>query len=158
MPGSPAAVKTLTLLSSPHKQGVLDMVLLLALLSCVWYPAGGGMVWVNNIAISAGATYTVLVGAGGAGPTSNPSSSDSAFYISTGAWRINARGGSPGRNSVGGAGGKWNVTGSGSGLSASNSALRGGGIGGRGGDQSWRDDLQADIAGGGGGAGGYTGG
>lgn len=112
----------------------------------------------NNIAIPSGATYTVLVGAGGAGPDSSPSSSDSAFYINTGAWRINARGGAPGRNAVGGAGGRFNVTGSGSGLSAATSALRGGGTGGRGGDQSWRDDQQVDIAGGGGGAGGYTGG
>lgn len=105
---------------------------------------GGGLGWTNNIAVSPGSTYTVVVGAGGAGATVvgdqvtttiDGSSGGTSYFISTGT--VSGGGGGAG-DADGGAAGTFTGTGGGS-----------GGIG--------QTRTQGYDGGGGGGAGGYSG-
>jgi hypothetical protein len=99
-------------------------------------------VWVNDIPVAPGTSYTVQVGAGGSG--TGVAGGDS-WIINT---NVMLAGGGQGGTRSAGVGGTWSA-------SASFSS-RGGGSGGTGGWQSWTSST-GDIAGGGGGAGGYTG-
>ena len=108
---------------------------------------GGGLGWKNNISVTPGNNYTVVVGSGGVGQTANSggtgSSGGASYFISAGT--VRGIGGTRGVGSsstnrgpyAGGAGGSY--TGD------------GGGNGGTGGTSN------NDRAGGGGGAGGYSG-
>jgi hypothetical protein len=117
-----------------------------ALTGCVLHAdvccTGGGMVWVNDIPVVPGTSYTVQVGSAGSG--TGVAGGDS-WFINTNV--MVAKGGQGGTR-VGGLGGSWTA-------SASFNS-KGGGSGGTGGQQSWIAGT-GDIAGGGGGAGGYTG-
>jgi hypothetical protein len=108
---------------------------------------GGGLGWKNNISVTAGQSYTVVVGAGGIGRTANEGGTGTAagdsFFIN--ATLVCGRAGGAGVGTsandnlayAGGAGGSF--------------VGDGGGTGGTGGTSS------GDSAGGGGGAAGYTG-
>jgi hypothetical protein len=102
---------------------------------------GGGLGWKNNIAVIPGNSYTVVVGAGGAGKgTAGDASNGQASYFGDGAFTIYVRG-------FGGAGGK----------DSSGTALGGsyeGDGGGNGGNGVYTTTTDG---GGGGGAGGYSG-
>lgn len=108
---------------------------------------GGGLAWCNNIPVTPGTSYTVVVGAGGsAGISTNTygSTGGSSYFISTSI--ISAEGGIGGNylaNNVA-SGGGYNAT--------SNYGTSGGGIGGPSGTSA-----STSYAGGGGGAGGYSG-
>jgi len=101
---------------------------------------GGGLGWKNNIAVTPGTGYTVVVGAGGTRVTSGtaPAGGQSRF-ISAATVSGNGGGGGITAGAAGGAGGTW--------------VGDGGGNGGAGGS---RNGSTAQ-AGGGGGAGGYSG-
>lgn len=104
---------------------------------------GGGLGWKNNIAVTPGASYTVVVGAGGSDTvTFNSVAGGESYFINT----STVRGG-------GGAAGVQTATGTG-GLGANGGTHTGdgGGNGGRG-----RRGYSTTHAGGGGGAGGYAG-
>jgi hypothetical protein len=108
---------------------------------------GGGLGWKNNIAVTPGQSYTVVVGAGGIGITAESGGTGSAggdsYFIDTLTVRGGGGGGGIGTSTftnaayAGGGGGSF--TGD------------GGGVGGTGGTSN------NDTAGGGGGAGGYSG-
>jgi hypothetical protein len=110
---------------------------------------GGATIWVNDIHVDSATTYTVKIGAGGSG--SGTAGAPSSF--ASDAWRVVARGGAPGAHHVGGQGGEYGVEGPGAG----SLSWIGGGWGGRGGDASWNNHTEEDVAGAGGGAGGYEG-
>jgi subtilase family serine protease len=116
---------------------------------------GGALAWVNDIPVTPGDTYTVVVGAAGASATSNndtgdnlntlPTAGGDSYFINS--TTVRAGGGAIGnKNSNGGGGGA-----GGSYTVASIYGTRGGGLGGTGGNY-----FDA-MGGGGGGAGGYTG-
>ena len=118
---------------------------------------GGGLGWTNNIAVTPGNSYTVVVGAAGSGTHS--------YFISTATVRGGA--GGDGTATTGGAGGTYTGTGGGNGgaggTSTAGSASGGGGAGGyagAGGKGAGSNDSSpyAGVAGsGGGGAGGALG-
>jgi len=118
---------------------------------------GGGLGWKNNIAVTPGNSYTVVVGAAGSGTHS--------YFISTATVRGGA--GGDGTATTGGAGGTYTGTGGGNGgaggTSTGGSASGGGGAGGyagAGGKGAGSNDSSpyAGVAGsGGGGAGGALG-
>jgi hypothetical protein len=114
-------------------------------------PAGGGLVWINGVPVDSHYTYSISVGASGQG--SSEAGGDSSFSLSD-AWRVVAYGGAPGSHHVGGQGGGFAAEGP----HAFQLLSKGGGLGGRGGDASWKNETVDDVAGGGGGAGGYEGG
>lgn len=98
---------------------------------------GGGLGWKNNIAVSPGQTYTVVVGSGGGGTAGgNGSSGGNSYFNNTST--VLGIGGNGGVTSTGGSGGSY--TGD------------GGGTGGAGGDDPWNCGGA-----GGGGAAGYSG-
>jgi len=101
---------------------------------------GGGLGWKNNIAVTPGSGYTVVVGAGGTRVTSGtaPAGGQSRFIS---ALTVSGNGGGGGitAGAAGGAGGTW--------------VGDGGGNGGAGGSRNG----STTQAGGGGGAGGYSG-
>ena len=100
----------------------------------------GGLGWKNNISVTPGQSYTVVVGAGGAGVvknvSSNAGSGGDSYFISTGT--VKGGGGQGGQYDTGGTGGSYTGDGGGNGGNGSNRAGGGG-------------------AGSGGGAGGYSG-
>lgn len=67
---------------------------------------GGALVWANNIAVTAGATFTVVVGTGGRG--NNGKGGDSSISTSTSLLAI-ARGGEGSNGKTGGVGGSWQL-------------------------------------------------
>jgi hypothetical protein len=106
---------------------------------------GGGLGWKNNIPVTAGLTYTIVVGGGGAGVSTNGmfgipgNSGGDSYFISPSI--VCGRGGGGGAPGAGGAGGEY--------------VGDGGGAGGAGGtDTSGSNERKG---GGGGGAGGYAG-
>lgn len=103
---------------------------------------GGGLGWKNAIPVTAGANYTVVVGAGGA---ANSAGGDS-YFISLAT--VSGRGGGAATATVGGTGGTFTGDGGGN-----------GGSGGNAGTGSPPDGVSTQGAGGGGGggAGGYAG-
>lgn len=111
--------------------------------------AGGALIWCNNINVDPHTAYTISIGRGGNGMTEAGGPS----MFASNEWRCVAHGGAPGAHHVGGQGGSWGVEGP----SASTLTWVGGGNGGRGADASWNNHVSEDVAGGGGGAGGYTG-
>lgn len=112
---------------------------------------GGGLIWVNNIIVSPGQLFTIVIGAGGngAGSTVNPTGqngSPSRFYFNTGTtFNIQANGGGGGSTRTGGTYALTNTAGF-------TIGTFGGGNGGNGGA-----GVGSTFSGGGGGAGGYTG-
>ena len=74
---------------------------------------GGGLGWKNNIAVTPGTTYTVIVGAGGAAGSGN--GGQSYFIASTLVAGNGGLGGSSGSSGVGGAGGGYVGDGGGNG-------------------------------------------
>jgi hypothetical protein len=107
---------------------------------------GGGLMWVNNLNVTPGQDFNIIVGYGG---SPGNSGATSVFYNSE--IRIEATGGnSSGNKSAGGTGGSF-------GLSYYKNIEAGGGYGGNGGNGSYHYPSQDLLAGGGGGAGGYLG-
>jgi hypothetical protein len=109
---------------------------------------GGGLGWKNNIAVSAGTVYTVVVGAGG---TSSGSAGANSYFISTST--VAGFGGAGGHNG-------WNSNYSGSAVAAQGGSYvgDGGGAGGTGAaGGSTYSTTTSGAAGAGGGAGGYSG-
>ncbi len=104
---------------------------------------GGGLGWKNNIAVTPGSSYTVVVGAGGADTVTFNSVAGGQSYFNSAA-TVAGNGGSAGSNGTTGTGGLGATSGSYTG--------DGGGNGGRG-----RFGYATSYAGGGGGAGGYSG-
>ena len=105
---------------------------------------GGGLVWVNNISVTPGQTYTVTVGAGGSGNLSGNGSSGGDSWFNNSSYIV----------ATGGGGGSTVLQSESSGGTYINNSgfSGGGGTGGFGGKNTsdW-------SGGGGGGAGGYTG-
>ena len=97
---------------------------------------GGGLGWKNNISVTAGTNYTVVVGGGGG----QDGTGGTSYFISTG--------------TVAGFGGVGGSTGSGQGGNGGSFTGDGGGTGGRGGNGAPGDSGQNIGAGG---AGGYSG-
>lgn len=106
---------------------------------------GGGLGWKNNIPVTAGLTYTIVVGAGGASVSSNSihgvpgNPGNDSYFISPSI--VCGRGGGGGAPLTGGAGGGY--------------VGQGGGNGGDGGIDT--TTVNERKGGGGGGGGGYTG-
>lgn len=104
---------------------------------------GGALIWADNLPVTPGSTYNLAVGAGGKGA----GQAGGASWFNSTAWLL-AQGGA-GAVVGGGRGGPW----------SGNAPGRKGMKGARGGAQSWVDvDANSgyDVAGGGGGAGGWT--
>ena len=103
---------------------------------------GGGLGWRNNISVTPGQAYTVVVGAGGAGASGSGSAGSSgseSYFVNSGTV---SGGGGGGANPNGGSGGTFTGDGGGN-----------GGVGG----QVTNTSPVGAIVGGGGGAGGYSG-
>lgn len=134
---------------------------------------GGGLGYKNNIAVTPGASYTVVVGAGGEGPspavTDSATSGGDSWFISSST--VKGGGGGAGRlfnsgtTSSGGAGGTYvgdgggNGGAGGAGLNSYGGAGNGGaggysGAGGAGGEASSSADSNGSAGSGGGGGGG----
>ena len=111
---------------------------------------GGGLAWVNDIPVTAGTGYTVVVGAGGTGQTTSndpPTAGGDSYFIN--ATTVKGVGATPGvQEGAGGGGGSYTAT--------AIYGSYGGGLGGTGGSY-WSIGTGNGIGGGGGGAGGYTG-
>jgi hypothetical protein len=112
---------------------------------CLLHASGGALAYVNNMAVTAGSTFNLAVGAGGKGSAQ----AGEASWFNTTAWLL----------AQGGAGGK--IAGGKGGAFSGQAPGRKGMKGARGGDQSWVDvDAAAgtgyDTAGGGGGAAGWV--
>lgn len=117
---------------------------------------GGGLSWANNIAVTPGNSYTVIVGAGGSGSTgtltggtggtSSFAATANAFGGGGGTSIQNQNGGGPGTYASGGGGG-YGTKGSGG----------GGGSGNRSSTPHYSDGSYYWAGGGGGGAAGYSG-
>jgi len=116
---------------------------------------GGGLAWKNNIAVTPGQTYDVVVGQGGVGTTSGGNGGGDSYFapagVSIGSSPVFALGGKGG--SQGGSGGFYSGDGGGNG-GASISYGGGGGAGGYSGD----GNTQTGGAAGAGAANGLTGG
>jgi hypothetical protein len=113
---------------------------------------GGGLGWKNNITVTPGQTYSVVVGAGGAAATSGGNGGDSYFINAT-----TVKGGGGSNNGVGGG---YVGDGGGNGGNASMATYKGGGgaagYSGNGGDGAAEGGTPGSGSGGGG-AGGYGG-
>lgn len=102
--------------------------------------AGGGLGWKNNIAVTPGLSYTVVVGAGGVSQSGGSGTAGGvSYFISTGTVAGSGGGGATAASGTGPAGGAF--------------VGDGGGNGGKAGDPTTTDNDGT----GGGGAGGYTG-
>lgn len=98
---------------------------------------GGGLGWKNNISVTPGQVYTVVVGAGGISSSGSSTSGGASYFINSST--VQGSGGGAGTTSSAGTGGGY--------------VGDGGGNGGNGGTQTSTDDDGT----GGGGAGGYSG-
>ena len=113
---------------------------------------GGGLGWKNNISVTPGQSYTVVVGAGGVGTTSGGSDGGDSYFINTSTVKGGGAGGGA-SNPGGGAGGNYVGDGGGNGGNGT-------GLGGGGGAGGYSGDGNTETGGAGGfGAGnGLTGG
>jgi len=132
--------------------------------------AGGGLGWKNNIAVTAGTNYTVVVGGGGTGaaPGANGGTGGDSWFISTGTVRGIGGQGGLGPQGVGGTGGGFVGDGGGNGGNGGNGQpndsgnnIGGGGAGGYAGNggrgADYNSSNQTAGSGGGGGGGGNGG-
>lgn len=122
---------------------------------------GGGLGWKNNIAVTPGNTYTVVVGSGGVGNTGLGASGGNSYFISTST--VAGYGGEGGNQTSGYNGGTYVGDGGGNGGDGGNPTYAGGGGGaggysGNGGSSGPTSSATGgDGSGGGGGAGGNSG-
>lgn len=120
--------------------------------------SGGGLGYINNYSVTPGASYTVVVGAGGDGTTpfgGAPSSGNQSYFVSTGT----VRGGGGSNGSQAPAGGTYTGAGGGNGGPGSGGGSGAGGYTGNGGIGGMYDwGVGNSGTGGSGGAGGGGGG
>lgn len=118
--------------------------------------AGGGLGYKNNITVTPGTSYTVVVGAGGAGTTAYPGNPGGSSYITVGGTNYGATGGggsyTPGSSLNGDGGGSGGgQPGFGNGAGGGAGGYNGGGGGGS--DPRFNTSGGAGVNGGGGGGG-----